>query len=42
MSIGIEDDYEAKDMYENHVLLTDMSRLAIDLGKMIRKMILSK
>lgn len=40
VSIGIEFEYDPSLMYENHLSLTDMSRLAPELGKVIRKAIL--
>ena len=40
VAVCIEPSYDPSDLYTHHVTLTDMSRLAIDLGKMIKKAIL--
>ena len=40
VAVCIEPSYDPSLLYTHHVMLTDMSRLAIDLGKMIKKAIL--
>ncbi len=40
VSIGIDFEYDPSTMYENHVNMTDLSRLAPDLGRMIKKAIM--
>lgn len=40
ISIGIDFEYNPAIMYEHHVSMTDMSRLAPELGKLIRKTIM--
>ena len=40
VSIGIDFEYDPSTMYDHHVSLTDMSRLAPELGKMIKKAIM--
>lgn len=40
VSIGIDFEYDPLTMYEHHVSMTDMSRLAPELGKMIKKAIM--
>lgn len=40
VSIGIDFEYDPSTMYEHHVSMTDMSRLAPELGKMIKKAIM--
>ena len=39
VAVCIEPSYEPAALYTNHVKFTDMSRLAIDLGKMVKKAI---
>ena len=41
ISIGIDFEYDPSLMYEHHVSMTDMSKLAPELGKMIKKSIMS-
>lgn len=40
VSIGIDFEYDPSAMYDHHVSMTDMSRLAPELGKMIKKAIM--
>lgn len=40
VSIGIDFEYDPSTMYDHHVTMTDMSRLAPELGKMIKKAIM--
>ncbi len=40
VSVGIDFEYDPSTMYENHVDMTDLSRLAPDLGRMIKKAIM--
>lgn len=40
ISVGIDFDYNPETMYDNHVNMTNMSKLAPDLGKMIKKTVL--
>ena len=40
VSIGIDFEYDPSTMYDHHVSMTDMSRLAPELGKMIKKAIM--
>jgi len=40
VAVCIEPSYDPSLLYTHHVMLTDMSRLAIDLGKMIKRSIL--
>ena len=40
VSIGIDFEYDPSAMYDHHVSMTDMSRLAPELGKMIKKTIM--
>ena len=40
VSVGIDFEYDPSAMYENHVDMTDLSRLAPDLGRMIKKAIM--
>ena len=40
VAVCIEPSYDPSMLYTHHVRFTDMSRLAIDLGKMIKKAIL--
>lgn len=40
VAVCIEPSYDPASLYTHHVKLTDMSRLAIDLGKMIKKAIM--
>ena len=40
VSIGIDFEYDPSTMYDNHVNMTDLSRLAPDLGRMIKKAIM--
>ena len=40
VAVCIEPSYDPSPLYTHHVRFTDMSRLAIDLGKMIKKAIL--
>lgn len=40
VAVCIEPSYNPSELYTHHVTLTDMSRLAIDLGKMIKKAVL--
>ncbi len=40
VSIGIDFEYDPSTMYENHVNMTDLTRLAPDLGRMIKKAIM--
>lgn len=40
VAVCIEPGYDPSMLYTHHVRLTDMSRLAIDLGKMIKKAIM--
>lgn len=40
VSIGIDFEYDPSEMYDHHVSMTDMSRLAPELGKMIKKAIM--
>jgi len=40
VAVCIEPSYDPAALYTNHVKFTDMSRLAIDLGKMIKKTIM--
>ena len=40
VAVCIEPSYDPSELYTHHVTLTDMSRLAIDLGKMIKKAVL--
>lgn len=40
VAVCIEPSYDPSMLYTHHVMLTDMSRLAIDLGKMIKKAIM--
>lgn len=41
VSIGIDFEYDPSEMYDNHVSMTDLSTLAPELGKMIKKAIVS-
>ena len=40
VSIGIDFEYDPSEMYDNHVSMTDLSTLAPELGKMIKKAIM--
>lgn len=40
VSIGIDFEYDPSEMYDNHVSMTDLSTLAPELGKMIKKAII--
>ena len=40
VSVGIDFEYDPSAMYDHHVSMTDMSRLAPELGKMIKKAIM--
>ena len=40
VSIGIDFEYDPSTMYDNHVNMADLSRLAPDLGRMIKKAIM--
>ena len=40
VAVCIEPNYDPAALYTHHVKFTDMSRLAIDLGKMIKKAIM--
>lgn len=42
ISVGIDFGYDPREMYDNHISLTDMSRLAPELGKVVKKSIMKR